>query len=202
MVSDRDKKSIQNDLKFGEKNECKIQPLLERKFKCKLKKTTDEFGVIDFSNDEEGVYIELKTRRNKHNCYKEGVRVGYNKIVKMSKMKHTKKKYVCFNCLDGVYVRKYHKKLLKYEKIKQKRMDRDGDGSWFILIKIENLRRIGNSLFENIENADYIMPFGKYKNKRIGDIGYNTLKYYLDWSGLYEKCRVNLQKYIDSIDRN
>jgi hypothetical protein len=95
-------KEIQKkDLELGEKGENNTQGIIEKFLSIKLTKSTDKYATFDYYND--NTFIELKTRRVKHNTYST-LMFGYNKFKKgLEHIKEGKDVYFFFNCLDGVY---------------------------------------------------------------------------------------------------
>ena len=71
-------RTIATDLKWGEEQEQKVKPLLEKYFDCELVKTPQSYNIFDFINDDKKLIIEVKSRKNKKNKYPTTM-VGDNK---------------------------------------------------------------------------------------------------------------------------
>ena len=95
-------KDIQKaDLEFGAKSEDRTKAIIEKFLCITLKSSSDKYAVFDYYNDK--TFIELKTRRIKHNQYK-SLMFGYNKFKKgLEHINDGKDVYFFFNCLDGIY---------------------------------------------------------------------------------------------------
>jgi hypothetical protein len=91
----------QDDLHFGEKGEDRTQAIIEKFLCIKLNRSSDKYATFDYYND--NTFIELKSRRIKHNTYKT-LMFGYNKFKKgLEHIENGKDVYFFFNCLDGIY---------------------------------------------------------------------------------------------------
>jgi hypothetical protein len=100
-------KSIKEDLTFGKKGEVVAHTQLEELTGGELSHS-GQYAVLDFSNKDKTVYVELKTRRHLRNAYPTTI-VGMNKIKFCSDPKKTY--YFAFNFLDGLHYIKYDKEL-------------------------------------------------------------------------------------------
>ena len=98
------------DLKMGELNESKHINTLCEKFETELIKDTNKFSIMDWSNKNSTIYVELKSRRVNHNTYQTAV-VGLNKVNFCNDS--TKTYYFAFAYQDGLYYIKYDKDLFK-----------------------------------------------------------------------------------------
>jgi hypothetical protein len=89
----------QNDLLFGLSQEEKIKHKLEEKFGTLTK--LDKYNNFDFCNDK--YFIEVKSRRIKHNRYD----TLFFDEIKLKKAKEIIKKgyeiFFVFNCTDGIW---------------------------------------------------------------------------------------------------
>ena len=93
------KKKQEKDLIFGDKQEDKIKPILESHFKIKLNKTKG-FATFDYIDNDENLFIELKSRRAKKYQYPDTM-IGLNKVNEgFEKMKKGKKIYFFFSFRD------------------------------------------------------------------------------------------------------
>ena len=91
------------DLAFGTKNEDVIKAQIESIAGTPLIKQGG-YSVMDYTNDTKNVYVELKTRRIKHDAYPTAL-IGANKIEFCSDP--TKNYYFVFCYSDGIYYIKY-----------------------------------------------------------------------------------------------
>ena len=96
------------DRQFGRENEDKLLNTFQEKFACKLNKAIDRYSIFDYSSDD--CFVELKTRKNTKDKYKDTM-VGNNKIINAEKI--NKPVYFCFSFTDGLYYWKYNKDDLK-----------------------------------------------------------------------------------------
>ena len=99
--------SKSQDLMFGLKSEENIKSTLEQFFGCGLKKT-DKYASMDFVNEPKTIYIELKTRRIRHNQYPTAL-IGKNKVDFCEKS--NAKCYFVYVYVDGVFYIEYKKEL-------------------------------------------------------------------------------------------
>ena len=98
-------KSQKEDISFGQKGEVAVHQQLEELVGSGLTHS-GQFAVLDFTNKDNTIYVELKTRRHLRNEYKTTI-VGLNKIRFCSDP--TKAYYFAFSFLDGLYYIKYDK---------------------------------------------------------------------------------------------
>ncbi len=102
-----DYKKLKKDLNYGFKSEEEIHNTLEDKFGTLLKsKLNPEMGgYYEFDKYNDEYYIEIKTRRIKHNQYN-SLFFGYNKLVKgdeiLKKCPHLRIFYL-WKCNDGIF---------------------------------------------------------------------------------------------------
>ena len=105
------------DLKFGKENENASHNDLNDYLKTKLIKNENDFGVIDFYNKDKSIYVELKSRRIKHNDYNTAI-VGTNKIKFLSGLKC--ESYIAYKYVDGLFIIKYDKDLFNTFEVEKK----------------------------------------------------------------------------------
>jgi hypothetical protein len=98
--------SLAADLAFGTMNEEQKQGALERCFMEKLTKDANKWALFDFYNEARTVYVEMKSRNNKHDTYPTTI-VGRNKIAFCTDP--NKKYYFVFVFQDGIYYIQYDK---------------------------------------------------------------------------------------------
>ena len=94
------------DLSLGMRGEENCKPLLEIHFGNKIN-YTKPYHPYDYFFEKS--FIELKTRRVRHDCYK-------TTIIPLSKVKRMKKGYnyyFAFSFLDGLYIFKYDEDLVR-----------------------------------------------------------------------------------------
>ena len=91
------------DLAFGTRNEDTIKNQIESIAGTPLIKQGG-YSVMDYTNDAKTVYVELKTRRIKHDDYPTAL-IGANKIEFCSDP--TKNYFFVFCYSDGIYYIKY-----------------------------------------------------------------------------------------------
>jgi hypothetical protein len=95
------------DLKLGLDSEMKNKTTLETFFGCGLKKT-GKYDAMDWVDEANTVFIEMKTRRINHNAYPTAL-IGKNKVDFCEKSKATC--YFVYVYLDGMFYIKYNKEL-------------------------------------------------------------------------------------------
>jgi len=91
------------DLQFGNDSEKKHLSVFSA-FVNKILLKTDTYHPMDYTDESNSVYLELKTRRINHNQYPTAL-IGKNKIDFCSDA--TKSYYFCFCYNDGLYAIKY-----------------------------------------------------------------------------------------------
>lgn len=124
-----DSNKQQNDKSFGFKNENDIHKILEEYFGTLFKtKLNPEMGdYYEFDKYNEKYFIEIKSRRIKHNQY-ESLFFGENKFKKgneiLKKCPHIRIFYL-WKCNDGIYG--WENRSSEYEICKRGRCDRGKD---------------------------------------------------------------------------
>jgi hypothetical protein len=104
------------DLKLGELNETKALPEIETFLNTKLTKDKNKYATFDFFNDPKTIYVELKSRRIKHDKYNTAL-IGENKV-KWCKNPDINYYFVwLYN--DGIYYLKYDKELFATFKVEK-----------------------------------------------------------------------------------
>ena len=95
---------------------------IKDKFADNLKQDTDQYALFDFNNDK--TFIELKSRRCKHDTYHDTM-IGMNKVYRARE--NPDNEYIfCFNFTDGLYYFK-HSDTYKYSIRFAGRNDRSRD---------------------------------------------------------------------------
>lgn len=95
------------DLAFGTRSEDLIKNQIECIVKTPLTKLGG-YSIMDYSNETNTLYVELKTRRIRHDAYATAL-IGANKIAFCNDP--SKEYYFVFCYSDGIYYIKYDKKL-------------------------------------------------------------------------------------------
>ena len=95
------------DLAFGTRSEDYLKNQIETLVKTPLIKQGG-YSIMDYTDASNSVYVELKTRRIKHDAYPTAI-IGANKIAFCSDA--TKDYYFVFCYLDGIYYIKYDQKI-------------------------------------------------------------------------------------------
>lgn len=96
----------ENDLLIGEMNEDLLVLFYKDNYNTNLIKTTD-YHPMDFTNEDESMFIELKSRNNNYNKYPTTM-IGHNKFIFAEKCKKDIYFIIAFN--DGLYSYKYSNK--------------------------------------------------------------------------------------------
>lgn len=71
------KQHLQRDMNFGLPKETELLPLIRETFDTTIEQTTNRNFVFDYEGDT--CYVELKSRRIRHNEY-DDIMIGKNKI--------------------------------------------------------------------------------------------------------------------------
>ena len=96
-----------NDIAFGLASENTNINRIQSFLATPLTKT-GEYDVMDWTNENRTIYVELKTRRITHNQYPTAL-IGANKVAFCNEPNTAY--YFCFSYLDGLYYIKYDKNL-------------------------------------------------------------------------------------------
>ena len=98
--------SQEEDIAYGKKSEMNLHKTIES-----LVGDTVEwkggFEIFDYSNKGRTIWVELKTRRIKHDDYPTAI-IGSNKL-ELCKKTEGVEYYFVYNYLDGIYYIKYDK---------------------------------------------------------------------------------------------
>jgi hypothetical protein len=95
------------DLRFGEASEIANKGLLEKFFGKSLKKR-EGMATLDFVDEGNTIFVELKTRRIRHDAYSTTL-IGLNKVHDCNKEGITY--YFAYCYTDGLYYIRYDKAL-------------------------------------------------------------------------------------------
>lgn len=97
-----------DDLAFGTASEMTNLDILQQFFNTTLEKQ-DGYSVFDFMNPNKSIFVELKSRRIRHDTYDTAL-IGLNKIAFIEQMPEVEYWFAyCYT--DGVWVIKYEKEL-------------------------------------------------------------------------------------------
>jgi hypothetical protein len=102
--------SFRADKQFGSANERQCLPIFSQFFNTTLHKTVDDFDPLDYCDVPKTTFIELKSRRIKHNDY-ETCLIGANKVAKCEenlRANPNTKHYFCYSYTDGLYYIEYN----------------------------------------------------------------------------------------------
>lgn len=97
-----------NDLAFGEANEMTTHEVLEAYLDTTLERKGG-YAVFDFENPTKTIFVELKSRRIKHDQYDTAI-IGLNKIAFCDQVNDVDY-WIAFCYTDGVFVIKFDKEL-------------------------------------------------------------------------------------------
>ena len=97
-------KKFNIDMDFGIKKEIEVLPIIKSYFKDETINRLEQNNVFDYVGNNK--FIELKSRNNNSNKYPTTM-IGYNKIIKASKLNEDVYFVFCF--IDGLYYYKYDK---------------------------------------------------------------------------------------------
>jgi hypothetical protein len=108
--------SKKEDIKLGELNETKAIPIISSFLNTTLTKDTNRYATFDFFNDPKTIYVELKSRRIKHDKYETAL-IGLNKVnwCKDPNINY----YFVWLYNDGIYYLKYDKELFRTFRIEK-----------------------------------------------------------------------------------
>ena len=102
-----------NDIAFGEASEMSNLDILQSYLDTTLERKGG-YAVFDFENPTKTVFVELKTRRIRHDTYDTAI-IGLNKIAFCDQIEGVQY-WIAFCYTDGVYVIKYDKEIFdKFE---------------------------------------------------------------------------------------
>tara|TARA_R100000231_G_scaffold37543_1_gene32923 strand:- start:5670 stop:6080 length:411 start_codon:yes stop_codon:yes gene_type:complete len=98
------KKKFSDDEKLGDEGERILKPIIEKMFNTEFY-FTEKKHYFDFIDIDDKIYIELKTRRIKHNQYPT-LYFSYAKKKFIDRNPYYDY-YIFFKCLDGIFYFKY-----------------------------------------------------------------------------------------------
>lgn len=94
----------QQDIIYGELEEDRLMDILNEKWNTNLRRVGSS-SILDFITGNNEYYVEIKSRRNKHNQYPTTM-IGYNKIAYIKK--HNLNCVFVFAFTDGDYYYTYN----------------------------------------------------------------------------------------------
>jgi len=151
-----DYKKLNKDLSYGFKSENDIHHILEEEFGTLFKsKFNPEMGqYYEFDKYNEEYFIEIKTRRIKHNQY-ESLFFGKNKLIKgdeLLKKRPQLRIFYLWRCTDGIFG--WEHRSSEYEICKRGRCYRGKDEfDDCVDIKQKNIKPLKN-LLDNINGSN------------------------------------------------
>lgn len=104
-----------DDLQFGDESERTNLPIVSTLVGASLFKTPP-FHPMDYTNEDNTIFVELKTRRIRHDQYPTAL-IGKNKVDFCSD--ETKAYYFCFCYNDGLYTIKYDPEVFKTFRVEE-----------------------------------------------------------------------------------
>ena len=140
--------SQKDDLAFGTNNETAVMSRLEEAFNTSLERFGG-FATIDYANPTRSIWVELKSRRIKHNQYPTAL-IGANKVAFCSDA--TREYYFVFHYSDGLYYIKYNKEVFDGFRRQHdyRRGDRDDCRNYdqsVVHIPVEHLDKLPKCIF-------------------------------------------------------
>lgn len=106
------------DLAYGEQCELNLRDTVEHIAGCPID-WRGGLSIFDYKNSSNTVYVELKSRRIKHNEYSTAL-IGKNKVDFCNDP--TRNYYFVYNYLDGIFYIKYDKALFDTFTVQEKYM--------------------------------------------------------------------------------
>ena len=96
------------DIILGQRGESETEKKIQKYFQNDSFKQTCDFHSFDFFSEELETFIEVKTRRIKHNGYRSIIFSAHK--IQFIKNNPEYDYYFIFNCRDGFYIWKYNPK--------------------------------------------------------------------------------------------
>jgi len=137
-------RSFQSDYDFGIANEIEVLELLNKEFNTKLKRIEYQYSKLDYSNEDNTIYAELKSRRIDSTRFTTTLitTAKLDSIVEKEGVKY----YICFKFTDGLFYVEYTKELFDtFKRTLFKRAWRTGKvdtAKEHFLVPIESLKKI------------------------------------------------------------
>lgn len=99
-----------NDYSFGINSEIACHDKISKAFNTEFKRNGG-MAVFDFVNPDATVYVDLKTRRIRHDCYPTAL-IGANKV-EFADRDNTKEYHFVYQYEDGLFGIKYDRELFQ-----------------------------------------------------------------------------------------
>ena len=136
--------SQKNDIAFGTASEMTNHDLLQQYLDTKLERKGG-YAVFDFENPNKTVFVELKSRRIKHNAYDTAI-IGLNKVAFSDHLPEAEF-WFAFCYSDGLYVIKYDKEVFDtldvcHDYVRGPRNDAHNNASSVVFIPIRLLTKV------------------------------------------------------------
>lgn len=136
--------SQKNDLAFGEASEMSNLDILQMYLNTTLERKGG-YAVFDFENPTKTIFVELKSRRIKHDTYDTAI-IGLNKIAFCEELCDVQY-WFAFCYLDGIYVIKYDSELfadfeVRKDYIRGPRNDVENKPQTVVMIPIKHLTKV------------------------------------------------------------
>jgi hypothetical protein len=133
-----------NDIAFGTNSELMNHELLQMFLDTTLERKGG-YAVFDFENPNKTVFVELKSRRIKHNTYDTAI-IGLNKIAFSDNIPDAEF-WFAFCYLDGLYIIKYDKEVfdtleVRHDYVRGMRNDATNKPSSVVFIPIKLLTKV------------------------------------------------------------
>jgi hypothetical protein len=133
-----------NDIAFGTNSELMNHELLQMFLDTTLERKGG-YAVFDFENPSKTIFVELKSRRIKHDTYDTAI-IGLNKIAFSDHIPDAEF-WFAFCYLDGLYIIKYDKEVfdtleVRHDYVRGARNDATNKPSSVVFIPIKLLTKV------------------------------------------------------------
>lgn len=134
------------DIRFGIDNEVNVLEVLQNYLQTTLQRSGG-YAVMDYTNPGKTIYVELKSRRIKHDTYKSAL-IGYNKVQFCKNS--TADCYFVWLYTDGLYWCKYDPELfdsfnVNHEYYRGEREDCINYAQSIVYVPVEHLSKWENA---------------------------------------------------------
>jgi hypothetical protein len=160
--------SQKNDIAFGTASEMTNHDLLQLYLDTKLERKGG-YAVFDFENPNKTIFVELKSRRIKHDAYDTAI-IGLNKVAFSDHLPEAEF-WFAFCYSDGLYVIKYDKEVFDtlevcHDYIRGPRTDAHNRPSSVVFIPISLLTKVDEKSL--VDRPLPTVPFGVIEEKEEG----------------------------------
>ena len=135
--------TFSSDYIFGINSEIAKHSQISKLFNTKFERKGG-MSVFDFVNTESTIYVDLKTRRIRHDMYPTSI-IGANKV-EFADMDNSKSYHFVYQYEDGLYGIQYDKELFKTFEIRDfqrgSRSDYDRNSQLCYFIPVNHLRKL------------------------------------------------------------